>query len=131
MPLRRTIPRVLCVGCSSAIFEDLRESSGPSRMRFLAAVTRDEAVALCVAEIISLAVVDGISIRGREFSLAQSLKLVRPSLPVVLLEERKRISTVPDCIDAVVPVEGLPGELLSTIHRLLRATLAGYDSIAI
>ncbi|HKU28328.1 MAG TPA: hypothetical protein VJQ54_22865, partial [Candidatus Sulfotelmatobacter sp.] len=61
-----------------------------SQLRILTAATRDRGVAICVAGDIALAVLDAESIRGEEGSVAKSLKSVRPALPIILLEERRR-----------------------------------------
>ena len=67
-------------------------------------IAEDEGVAICVAEVVAVAVIDGELISGEECSVAKALKMVRPSLRIILLEERERLSEVPDGIDAVVPL---------------------------
>ena len=73
---------------------------------------------MCVAEAIAVAVLDGESIRGQEVSLATALKMVRPKLPVILLEERERQSNIPEGVDAIVPVDD-PTKLMRKIEELL------------
>jgi ActR/RegA family two-component response regulator len=111
-------PRVLCVACSPAVFARLDHAFRYSGLHVLSAATRDKGVAVCVAEVIAVAVIDGESIRGEACSVAKALKMVRPSLRIILLEERKRLSEVPDGIDAVVPM-GATEQLLKTIQELL------------
>lgn len=111
-------PRVLCVACSSQVFTKLDRTLGRSGLHILSAATRDRGVAICVAEAISLAVLDADSIRGEECSLATALKMVRPGLPIILIEERGRLSPIPDNIDVVVPV-GDTEMLLRKIDELL------------
>lgn len=111
-------PRVLCVACSSDVFSRLDRALNYSKFHVLSAATRDKGVAVCVAEAIAVAVLDGESIRGEEVSLATALKMVRPTMPIILLEERERQSNIPEGIDAVVPV-GDPAELLRKIKELL------------
>ena len=96
--------RVLCVASSSQVFTNLDQALRHSGLQVLSAATRDRGVAICVAEAISLAVLDADSIRGEECSLATALKMVRPGLAIILIEERGRLSPVPDNIDAVVPL---------------------------
>jgi len=110
--------RVLCVACSPAVFASLDDALKYSGLHVLSAVTRDKGVAICVAETIAVAVIDGESIRGSECSVAKALKMVRPSLRVILLEERDRLSDIPEGIDAVVPL-GATEQLLRTIVELL------------
>ena len=80
--------RVLCVACSSRALELLDRALRYSQLRILTAATREKGVAVCVAETITLAVLDAESIRGEEGSVAKSLKAVRPGLPIIMLEER-------------------------------------------
>lgn len=111
-------PRVLCVACSSQVFTKLDQTLGRSGLHILSAATRDRGVAICVAEAVSLAVLDADSIRGEQCSLATALKMVRPGLPIILIEERKRLSPIPDNIDAVVQL-GATETLVAKIVELL------------
>ena len=76
---------------------------------------------MCVAEAIAVAVLDGESIRDKEVSLAAALKMVRPSLPIILLEERERQSNIPKGVDAVVPLDD-PTRLIKKIEELVPGT---------
>ena len=89
------------------------------KLHVLGAATGALAVAVCVAEVISVAVLDGGSICGHEWSVAKSFKLVRPYLPIIPLEERARRSTLPEGVDVVVPLFA-PKELLDNIERFLK-----------
>lgn len=106
------------MACSSAVFSRLDHALTYSKFHVLSAATRDKGVAVCVAEGIAVAVLDGESIRGEEVSLAKALKMVRPAMPIILLEERERQTNIPDGVDAVVPVDD-PTELLRKIEELL------------
>lgn len=118
MPRTYPFPRVLCVACSAAVFSRLDHAFTDSKFHVLSAATCDKGVALCVAETIAIAILDGESIRGKEVSLATALKMIRPKLPIILLEDRERVSNIPDGVDAVVPVSDLK-KLLSKIEELL------------
>ncbi|MFL6390408.1 MAG: hypothetical protein ACJ71U_23230 [Terriglobales bacterium] len=62
---------------------------------------------------------DGESIRGQEWSLAKALKAVRPTLPIILLEEHQRFTTaLPESVDAVIPITARE-ELLKRIEEML------------
>ena len=106
------------MACSAALFSRLDHAFTNSKFQILSAATRDKGVAVCVAEAVAVAVLDGESIRGEEVSLATALKMVRPNLPIILLEERERQSSIPEEIDAVVPVGDLT-KLLTKIEMLL------------
>lgn len=113
-------PRVLCVACSARALDILDRALRYSQWRILTAATRKKGIAVCVAEKIALAVLDAESIRGKEVSVAKSLKKVRPNLRIILLEERQRASELPFGVDAIVPLND-PEMLLKTIQDLLRA----------
>ena len=110
--------RVLCVACSPTVFASLDHALRYSGLHILSAATRDKGVAVCVAEVIAVAVIDGASIRGEECSVAKALKMVRPTLRIILLEERERLSDIPEGIDAVVTL-GATEQLLKKIEELL------------
>ena len=110
--------RVLCVACSPTVFASLDHAFRYSGLHVLSAATRDKGVAICVAEVIAVAVIDGESIRGEECSVAKALKMVRPNLRIILLEQRERLSDIPEGIDAVVPL-GETEQLLRKIEELL------------
>ena len=50
--------------------------------------------------------------------MAKALKMVRPNLRIILLEQRERLSDIPEGIDAVVPL-GATEQLLQKIEELL------------
>lgn len=120
MPSPDEFPKVLCVACSPAVSDGLDRAFRYSGLHVLSAATREKGVAICVAEVIAVAVLDGESIRGEECSVAQSLKMVRPNLPIILLEERERLSSIPEGIDAVVRL-GATKNLLEKVEELLNS----------
>jgi len=119
--------RVLCVACARKALDILDRALRYSQLRILIAATREKGVAVCVAETIALAILDAESIRGEEGSVAKSLKAVRPTLPIIMLEERQRRSEVPESIDAIVPLND-PEKLLKKIQELLKA--GGAESVS-
>lgn len=122
-PTRQPI-KVLCVACSPGTIAQLQHVLSHSQVQILSAATRDHAVAICVSHAVSIAVIDGESIRGQELSLAEALKMIRPSLPIILLEERRRPeSEIPQHIDLIVPV-GAPDGLLAKLQELIGMSTA-------
>lgn len=121
--------RVLCVACSSRALDILDRALRYSQLRILTAATREKGVAICVAEAIALAILDAESIRGEEGSVVRSLKAVRPGLPIILLEERRRHSGAPGGVDALAPLDD-PEKLLKTIQSFLSAGEANSVSAA-
>ena len=84
------------------------------------ATTVDQAVVMCVAEEVSVAVIDAKSIRGQELSVVTALKEIKPLLPIILLEPRKgnRQVPMPEGVDALVSVSS-PAQLSDMLQRVL------------
>lgn len=89
---RAHLPRVFCIGCSSTVFERLHQCLRHSDLSVISAITSEQAVANCVANMINLAIIDCDAMPGRQWSVAQSLKMVWPALPVILLEKDEKHS---------------------------------------
>lgn len=118
--LHTRLPRVLCIGCSPNVFAGLNGVLRQSNLYALAAATCEQAVAVCVAEVISLAIVDCEALSDGEWSVAQSLKMVRPALPVILLENDQYGSGAPEGVDAVIGTNAPKRDLLNKVHELLK-----------
>jgi hypothetical protein len=86
----------------------------------LAAATPSQAVAICVAQFVSAAIVDAESLRGKEWPVVKSLKMVRPSLPIILLDDRRteREVVLPEGISDVLSLSSL-AELGEKIRQIL------------
>jgi chemotaxis response regulator CheB len=109
---------VLCVACSAEALAGVRRDLSHSRIQILTATSRDHAVALCLSHSVSVVLIGGECIRGEELSLAAALKLVRPFVPVILLEERRRPGTdLPQNVDVIVQS---PEDLLKKMNELLK-----------
>jgi len=72
--------------------------------------------------IVAAVIVDAESVRGKEWPVVKSLKLVRPSLPIILLDERSGIRNLelPEGVDELVSVASLE-KLPEAINQLLRS----------
>jgi|SRR6185312_16635707 len=118
---RPGVVRILCLACSSEAFLALRHALKNSRYSAITASTSDQAVAICVSQIVAAAVVDAKSIRDQEWSVVKTLKGVRASLPVILLEDRvgDRESQLPEGVDAVVPISS-PTVLRNRLDELIK-----------
>jgi hypothetical protein len=64
--------------------------------------------------------VDAESLRGKEWPVVKSLKMVRPSLPIILLDERRteRELVLPEGISDVLSVSSM-SELGEKIKQIL------------
>ncbi|HKW74143.1 MAG TPA: hypothetical protein VJN64_01345 [Terriglobales bacterium] len=115
----RRLITILCVACSEKALAEVRLLLDHSQIQILSAATREQAVALCVSHTVNLALIDGDSIRGQELSLAGALKMIRPAVPVVLLEERHRPDgDLPQHVDFIARI-ATPQALLNKIQELL------------
>lgn len=86
----------------------------------LTASTPDQALAICVAQLVDAAIVDGKALRGHDWSVVKSLKMVKRNLPVILVEERKPgRATIPKEVDAIVEA-GAADELITKLKTLLK-----------
>jgi DNA-binding NtrC family response regulator len=114
--------RILCIACSASGLSTLEQTLKRLPYSLLTAATRDQGVAMCVAQFVAAAIVDAESVRGKEWPVVKSLKLVRPSLPIILLDERSggRNLELPEGVDELVSVASLE-KLPEAINQLLRS----------
>ena len=80
-----------------------------------------EGVAVCASNIIQGVLLDATLLdQVGDWSLAQSLKMVRPALPILLLDTQRHVrsSALPEGIDAVCRTHDSQ-EVFAHLHRLL------------
>ena len=98
----RAKPRILCVSRSSSQLEAIR-SALPSRdYEVVAASTPEQAVAVCVSNNLAAVVLGSEFSTEAGWSAAQTFKMVKPQLPVVLLGH-DHLLALPHGVDAVAP----------------------------
>jgi DNA-binding NtrC family response regulator len=114
--------RILCIACSASGLSTLEQTLKRLPYSVLTAATPDQGVAMCVAQFVAAVIVDAKSVRGKEWPVVKSLKLVRPSLPIILLDERSgsRNLELPEGVDELVSVASLE-KLPEAINQLLRS----------
>jgi DNA-binding NtrC family response regulator len=114
--------RILCIACSASGLSTLEQTLKRLPYSVLTAATPDQGVAMCVAQFVAAVIVDAESVRGKEWPVVKSLKLVRPSLPIILLDERSgsRNLELPEGVDELVSVASLE-KLPEAINQLLRS----------
>lgn len=85
------------------------------------AFTTDRAVALAAANHFDAAILDlEMFVETDGWSVAQSLKLVKPNLCVLLKSHAVRLNKrTPPGVDAMIPAEDDPQELLRSLRKLL------------
>jgi DNA-binding response OmpR family regulator len=94
-----------------------------SGYRLMMTFTPDHAVAICVNNAVDAVILDQERfVQTEGWSVAQSLKMIRNNLCVILVVHDKIMSdTKPDGVDAVVP-ESDPEALLVTLKKLLKGS---------
>src|SRR5689334_5964653 len=95
----RAKPRILCVSRSSSQLEAIRSALPSSDYEVLAASTPEQAVAVCVSNNVDAVVLDSEFVTN-EWSAAQTVKMVKSHLPVLLLAHNHR-QNPPNGVDAV------------------------------
>jgi DNA-binding response OmpR family regulator len=96
----REKPRILCVSRSAYELREMRSSFDTREFDVLSASTPEQAVAVCVSNHISAVVLDSEFSTEAGWSAAQTLKMVNPRLPVMLLLKSAE-DAVPSGVDAV------------------------------
>ena len=95
-------PRILCVSRFAHQLRVMRAAFPARDYEVLSAPTTEQAVAVCLNNKISAVVLDSEFSKEAGWSAAQTLKMVNPRLPVMLLLKSAE-GTVPSGVDAVAP----------------------------
>lgn len=98
----RDKPRILCVSRSPYQLRAMRSAFPANEYQVLAASTPEQAVTVCLNNHISAVVLDSEFSTEAGWSAAQTLKMVNPQLPVMLLL-KSADGAVPCGVDAVAP----------------------------
>jgi DNA-binding response OmpR family regulator len=96
----RAKPRILCVSRSSSQLAAICSALASRDYEVLAATTPEQAVAVCVSNNLAAVVLDSEFATEAGWSAAQTFKMVKPHLPVVLLGKDHEQSP-PHGVDAV------------------------------
>lgn len=82
--------------------------------------TSDYAVAACASNDFAAVLLDAALIRNDDWSVAKSLKLIKPSVPILLVDSRNvsRKDTLPPNIDALAKLDD-PKDVLLKLKGLL------------
>jgi CheY-like chemotaxis protein len=113
----RRKPRILCLSTSSSQLELIISHFAEQEFEAIAAASPEEAVAFCAANHVSAIVLDSEFVTEGGWTVAQSLRTVKPQLPIVLLKAGRR-REVPPHVDAVAcKVEMIPGALKSLLKQ--------------
>jgi DNA-binding response OmpR family regulator len=96
----REKPRILCVSRSSPQLEAMCSAFLSHDYEVLSASTPQQAVAICLGNNVSAVVLDSEFFTENGWSAAQTFKMVKPRLPIVLLE-KDHDGMTPKGVDAV------------------------------
>jgi DNA-binding response OmpR family regulator len=96
----REKPRILCVSRSAYRLRAMRGAFPIREYEVLSASTPEDAVAVCLSNHISAVVLDSEFSTEAGWSAAQTLKMIKPQLPIMLLLKSAN-GTVPSGVDAV------------------------------
>lgn len=121
MAVRPKLSRILLVAASSASFDATLAQIKEARLDVAIALTADQAVAVCLGSHFAAVVLDAALIRKENWSVAKSIKLVKPALPILLLDSRAvaREGGLPAHIEALA-THNDPGEVLLKLKQLLQ-----------
>jgi DNA-binding response OmpR family regulator len=122
VPLARgeRAPQILCLAQPSANVSSTLRKIKRTGFDVSMAFTADQVVAECIGNPVAAVVLDAAFIRNDDWSVAKSLKLVRPGLPILLLDRRdvSRRNGLPECIDAAAKADD-PKEVAVKLRQLL------------
>ena len=112
-------PRILILAQPSPNLSALLTRIKARELDVTLALTCDFAVALCVGNHFAAVVLDAALIRNDDWTVAKSLKLVQPSLPILLLDPRStgRRASLPQDTDALASYD--PSDVLLKLDQLL------------
>src|SRR5262249_55454418 len=105
MDLKKQHERVLCVGPLLPGLRALQEAIQREGYEVLLAFTADHAVAVSISNPCDAVILDAEVVRAEAATLAETLKLTRPEIPVLLLDHREdqsRANALPKGVDAAV-----------------------------
>lgn len=109
--------RILCVTRSAQTADLLHGALENKKGAVLTAFTADVAVAFCLNNHVD-AVVLGSELLDDKWTVAQTLKSIRPTLPILLFTDAAIAPGTLSYIDAVIPSKGL-SEITRVLAELL------------
>jgi DNA-binding response OmpR family regulator len=117
-------PQILCLGQSSANLSPVLREIKKSGFEVTLALTAEQAVAVCMNNQVEAVLLDAAFIRNDDWSVAKSLKLIKPLVPILLLDSRdlSRRDGLPASIDAVASAND-PREVSIELKRCLGSGL--------
>jgi DNA-binding NtrC family response regulator len=97
---RREEQRVLCVSESTTQLKEMCSAVSSIHYEAVSASTPQEAVACCSSNHVAAVVLDSEFLTEKGWSAAQSIKMLSPALPILLLEQGHN-GDIPSGVDGV------------------------------
>jgi DNA-binding NtrC family response regulator len=114
---RREVRRVLCVSESTTQLKEMCSAVSSIHYEAVSAFTPQEAVACCSSNHVAAVVLDSEFLTQEGWSAAQSIKMLNPALPILLLEQGHN-GDIPSGIDGVATtVPTMLQKLASLLRR--------------
>jgi DNA-binding NtrC family response regulator len=113
---RREVQRVLCVSESTTQLKEMCSAISSMHYEAVSASTPEEAVACCSSNHVAAVVLDSEFLTEKGWSAAQSIKMLSPALPILLLEQGHN-GDIPSGVDGVATT--VPS-MLQKLAMLLR-----------
>ena len=120
--LMTKLPRILFLAKAAPSLESMLIQMKSGGLDVTLALTSDDGVALCLGNHFAAVVLDASLIRKDDWTVAKSLKLIKPGLPIVLLDPRSsRRDTLPPDIDVRASCDD-PKDVLFKLRHLISNT---------
>ena len=120
MAREQRVPQILCLAQSSRDMTPILREVKISGFEITVAFAADQGVAVCVGNQVAAILLDAAFIRNDDWTVARSLKLVKPGIPILLLDcrGRSRGKDLPPDIDAVATSSD-PKKVVAELRRCL------------
>lgn len=116
------LPRILFLAKAAPSLEFMLAQMKSGGLDVTLALTSDDGVALCLGNHFAAVVLDASLIRKDDWTVAKSLKLIKPGLPIVLLDPRSSSrDTLPPDIDVRASCDD-PKDVLLKLRHLVSNT---------
>lgn len=99
---RRETHRVLCISQSPSQLQELISAVSSMACEAVSASSPEQAVACCVGNYLVAIVMDSEFLTEGGWTVSQSIKMVRPDLPIFLLDQEHK-GGIPHGVEAVAP----------------------------
>ena len=111
---RREPHQILCVSQSPSQLKELISAVSSLKYEAVSASSPEQAVACCIGNPLAAIVIDSEFLTEGGWTVPQSIKMVRPDLPIFLLDQEHK-GDIPHGVEAVAPTVPLIMEKLAAL----------------